>query len=132
MGLEQVFELSNENRSVELSVSNNFISIKRIIITSLLGLSPNDWSTQLTRLNPCLEFSYRNIQMEMEKFTLSLNGYISSFVPQPIIEFFGNLIIPRENIFTPIRRYDSVTIELTYNDSPDTKIRVMIIYEYLP
>lgn len=138
--MEQIEELkiiNNKKSAFKLNYSFSYIKIKRIVITSLLGVDSSLWMNHLSSFN--LIFSYSDKRGASKTFPMNLLAYISPYHRQPVIEF-PNLLIPEENVknitslgnyYTDLKIYiepigtnsiDKPQLEIYYESSPGVVI----------
>lgn len=137
MGTDLIFELSETRKTQVFSFKNSYsyISIKRIIISSLLGLPPDEWFSKLTELGLHLKITCTKNNGEKFEYPVYLQSHISPYHAQPIIEFIGNFIIPEQNkinISAFLEHFNKAVIELSYKDNVAPKVGLTFVYEKTP
>jgi hypothetical protein len=132
--MANTFELTDElsKTKFEFKYSFDYINIKKITATSLMGKEPNEWSIKLANLS--LLFTYTSNKGIIYSFPLGLVSHISPYHRFPIIEF-KNFIVPEENkgnLTTVGDFIKELTVELKDISGVLSDIRLLIQYEYTP
>jgi len=137
MQIDKLFELYKDRKSQAFSFDNShsYISIKKIVIVSLFGNKPNEWSSKLMSSNPYLKISCTKSSGETLEYPVLIASLISTFHTQPVFEFQGDFIIPEQNILNKPDSYtyfEHAKIELCFSGNEDTDLKLTVLYTTTP
>lgn len=128
MQTDKFFDLNNNHRTQQFSFEKHYsyISIKKIVITSLLGYKPDEWFSKLKQSNPFLKIKFTNSRGETLEYSIVIASLVSSYHAQPVFEFQDNFIIPAQNMLT---YYNNATIDLCFFGDEDTDLKMTLLYQ---
>jgi hypothetical protein len=137
MQTDKFFELNKDHRAQQISFdkSYSYISIKKIVITSLFGNKPDEWFSKLMQSNPFLKIKCAKSSGETLEYPIMIASLVSSYHIQPIFEFQDDFIVPEQNMLNQsafFAHYDNATIELCFSGSEDTELKMTLLYQTTP
>lgn len=137
MQTDKFFELNKDKRTQTFSFdkSYSYISIKKIVITSLFGHKPDEWFSKLMQSNPFLKIKCTKASGETLEYPIMIASLVSPFHAQPVFEFQDDFIIPEQNMLNQsafFKHYDNATIELCFSGNEDTELKMTLLYQTTP
>lgn len=137
MQTDKYFELNKDKRTQTFSFdkSYSYISIKKIVISSLFGHKPDEWFSKLLQSNPYLKIKCTKSSGETLEYPIMIASLVSPFHAQPVFEFQDDFIIPEQNMLNKsafLTHYNSATIELCFFDKEDTELKMALLYQTTP
>lgn len=137
MGNDQILDLDLENEIQKFNFEYpfSFLSIKKIIVSSLFGKEPDEWLQEIVSKNIHLEIHLTKSDGSTLTYPIMLMSFISTMHRNPVFEFRKNeFIIPEDNLgnkssFSPFFRQGE--IRLKHKEDVEN-INLKIIYEAAP
>lgn len=137
MQIDKFFELNEDKRSQSFSFqqSSSYISIKKLVVSSLFGMKPDEWFSKLTKSNPYLKIKCKKQSGETLEYQIMLSSLVSPYHAQPVFEFQDNFIVPEQNMLNKsafFLHYNHATIELCFHGEEDLSLKLTLFYQTTP
>ncbi|CAG0988767.1 hypothetical protein FLAV_02184 [Flavobacteriales bacterium] len=137
MQTDKYFELNVNKRKQTFLFqhSYSYISIKKIVISSLFGNKPDEWFSKLMQSNPYLKIKCTKSSGETLEYPVVISSLVSPFHAQPVFEFQNNFVVPEQNMLNKssfFLHYNNASIELCFNGKEDTEFKITLFYQLTP
>jgi len=134
MQTDKIFELSTDKRTQTFSFdkSHSYITIKKIVISSLFGHKSAEWFSKLMLSNPFFKIKCTKSSGETLEYPIMIASLVSPYHAQPVFEFQDDFIIPEQNMLNQsafFKHYENGTIELCFSGNEDTGLKMTLLYQ---